>query len=148
MYILPPVHELTVVGVFDAGVPNRERVVLRPTETLNLASFALVLSAVSDGGVIPLADQFFWLGEKWVTPPAWIVVFTGPGQYREGGHQTTGEPVLELHWGRASVVLNIPGIALSIVRIGAITSQIDLSQSQKALSSGAQTKNKLSKGGP
>ncbi|NOT08068.1 MAG: hypothetical protein HOP28_07675 [Gemmatimonadales bacterium] len=133
MYILPPVHELTIVGVFDAGVPNKERVVLRPTETLNLAAFALVLSTVADGGVLPLADQFFWFGEKWVTPPAWIVVYTGPGQYRESAYQGTGEPVLELHWGRSTVVLNLPDIALSLVRIGAITSQIDLAQAHKAL---------------
>lgn len=123
MYILPPVHELTFVGLFDAGVPNRERLVLRPTEPLNLAGFALVVSAVGDGGVTPLPDQFFWFGERWVVPPAWIVVFTGPGAFREGAHQETGEPVLELHWGRRNVFLSDPRLAVSLLRIGAITTQ-------------------------
>ncbi len=123
MFVLPPVHELSIVGIFDPGVPNRERVVLRPTEEINLASFALLLSLqTSEGGVTPLPDQFFWFGERWLTPPAWLVVFTGPGSYQEGAHETTGEPVLELHWGRASTCLDLPGLAVSLVRMSGISS--------------------------
>lgn len=123
MYILPPMHELAIVGVFDAGVPNKERIVLRPMEPLNLAGFAIVLSLRGDNdAVTPLRDHFFWLGERWLTPPAWIVVFTGPGAFREGAHQTSGEPVLELHWGSPSVLLGAPGLVLSVIRIGAISS--------------------------
>ena len=125
MYILPPVHELTIVGVFEAGVPNRERIILRPTEPINLASFALVLTMTGqDGLVIPLPDHFFWLGERWLVPPAWIVVFTGPGRYQEGIHGSSGVPVIELHWGKSSVLFGPPGIAVSLIRISAIASTI------------------------
>ena len=124
MYILPPVHELSVVGIFDPGIPNRERIVLRPTQPLNLAAFALILSATAPEGVTPIPNQFLWLGERWLSPPAWIVVFTGPGRFQEGAHQTTGEPVLELHWGQPGVVLGRPGVAVSVIRIGALTSQV------------------------
>lgn len=124
MYILPPVHELTVVGVVDAGVPNSERIVMRPTQPINLAGFALILSISSQEGVTPIPDQFFWLGERWISPPAWIVVFTGPGVFRESKHQTTGEQVLELHWGRTGVVFGQSGIAVSILRIGGLSSHL------------------------
>ncbi|MBK7834371.1 MAG: hypothetical protein IPK33_03335 [Gemmatimonadetes bacterium] len=123
MFILPPVHELTIVGVHDAGVPNRERIVLRPTEPLNLAAFALLLSLRNpDGTIVPIPDQFFWLGERWLAPPAWIVVFTGPGAYREGAHETSGAPVIELHWGRSAVVLDTPNVVVSLVRLAGLNS--------------------------
>lgn len=136
MYIIPPVHELTIVGVFDAGSPNLERIVLRPTESLNLAGFALILGVpLSGGGVTPLADQFFWFGEKWISPPSWVVVFTGPGQFREGTHPTSGEPVLELHWGRGNVVFGSHALSVSIVRLGGISSHL-LQPSQEVPKSG------------
>ena len=122
MHILSPVHELAIIGAYDVGVPNRERVVLRPTESLNLAEFALILTTQIEGGLRPLADQFFWFGEKWVAPPAWIVIFTGPGSYREGAHESTGEPVLELHWGRPTAVLHLPDVVVALIRIGALSS--------------------------
>jgi hypothetical protein len=121
---VPPVHELAIVGAFEAGVPNRERIVIRPTEAVNLAGFGLVLSLVNDdGSVTPVPNHFLWLGDRWVVPPTWLVVFTGPGAFREGAHQETGAPVLEFHWGLQSVVLGTPRIALSIVRFGGLSSQ-------------------------
>jgi hypothetical protein len=123
MYIIPPVHELAIVGVFDPGIPNRERIVLRPTEAVNLAAFGLLLSVTGDGGgVFPISDQFFWFGGRWITPPCWLVVFTGPGQYNEGMHETSGEPVLEFHWAKRAVVLGEKNISVSVIRLGGISS--------------------------
>jgi len=124
MHILPPVHEFGTVGIFDSGVPNRERIVMRPTQILNLAEFALTVSSVDDNGsVTPIPDLFLWLGELWVTPPSWIVVFTGPGSFNQGAHSQTGETVFELHWGRANTIFGSPNLAVSLLRIGGISSQ-------------------------
>jgi|SRR6185312_7368450 len=122
MYILPPVHELSVTGIFDAGVPNRERIVLRPTQAVNLAAFALSLCVSQQEGVTPIPDQFFWLGERWVTPPAWIVVFTGPGSFQVSPHQTTNEPVFELHWGRSNTIFGQTGLSVGLFRLGGLSS--------------------------
>jgi hypothetical protein len=117
---MPPIHELTIVGTFDVGVPNLERIILRPMETLNLAAFALVLSYETDSSSIaPLPNHFLWLGDRWVHPPSWIVVYTGPGGFRETVHVDTGAPILEYHWGLHSVALSSPRIAVSLFKLSA-----------------------------
>jgi hypothetical protein len=53
--ILETIHELTIVGVADPGIPNQERIIIRQTQTVNLAGFGLYLGVLrSDGMILPL----------------------------------------------------------------------------------------------
>jgi hypothetical protein len=123
MHVLPPVHEFSIVGVYDPGAANRERIILRPTQRLNLAEFAICISHVhADGSVTPIPDLFLWLGDFWIAPPCWVVIFTGPGAFRQTTDTPSGELVFELHWGRANTIFNGGNLAVSLVRLGAINS--------------------------
>lgn len=119
--IIPPVTELSLVGVSEPGVANHERIVLRPTEPTNLAQFGIFVGYKNPNGPItPLIDNFFWFGELVVEPPSWIVVYTGPGQYQQSTIQGTGHLVHSLHWGRPVTLFNHPSFVPVLFRMDAI----------------------------
>lgn len=121
--ILPVVYELSMIGVVDAAVPNRERIVLRPTQTINLAQFGIILGQKGDNELVtPLLDHFFWFGEFVVQPPCWLVVYTGPGVFSQTRDPVSNETAYSLHWGKTTTVFDLPSIVPVVVRIGAILS--------------------------
>jgi hypothetical protein len=124
MIYIPPIPELSVYGVIECGVPNLERICLRPSEEVNLAHFALLL-AIRDkvtGELTPVNDHFFWFGEKIVTPPAWIIIFTASGE-----NKTVIEKGLPVHifcWGKKNVLFNVrPNVTIVplLFRIGSFS---------------------------
>jgi hypothetical protein len=120
MYVLPLVSELSLFGVYDANVPNKERVVLRPTQEVSLARFCLLVAVQSaQGGVLPIPDQFLWLGDLIVKPPAWLVVFTGPGTYNV--QQQGPDTIYTFFWGRPSTIFTNPGIMPVVARLDALS---------------------------
>lgn len=119
--VIPPVLELSLVGIADAGIPNRERIVLRPAESINLAQCGIFLCQRGNDGVItPLVDHFFWFTEVVATPPSWIMVYTGKGEPTQSQLPESGQTVYSLHWGKDYTLFNIPGVAPVIFRIGGI----------------------------
>ena len=118
---LPTVHELSIVGVFDAGVPNRERLVLRPTEVTNLANFMVVLGIRNpDGTAFPLGEHTFWLGEKTIAPPSWIFLYTGSGQAQDTVLPESKEPAYVFHWGKPVTLFSNDKIVPMIFRLGGV----------------------------
>lgn len=119
--IIAPVVELTLVGVADAGVPNEERIGLRPTEPVNLAQFGLMVGlSHPNGAVTPLRDNFFWFGELIIEPPSWVVVYTGRGQYQESVLRDSGHKLYALYWGRPSTMFDWPNIVPVLFRADAV----------------------------
>ena len=108
MYVLPPVFELSFVGVSDPGVPNFERIVLRPTEELNLAQFGVFLGSANVQGTAatPLPDQFFWFGELVVQPPSWILLYTGRGEFTMSHVPPDDVPAYSFHWGKSHTLFD------------------------------------------
>jgi hypothetical protein len=105
--IFPPPLELSLFGLLDPGVAGKERIILRPTESVNLAQFGILLGyKLENGNVIPLYDNFFWFGEIVVPTPSWIVVFTGKGQFNVSKHPQTGQPAYILFWGREGTIFH------------------------------------------
>lgn len=128
--ILPVVYELSMIGVLDAGVPNQERIIMRPTEPVNLAQFGIILALKSENELVtPLRDHFFWFGEFVTQPPCWLIVYTGPGDFTQTHVPVTGEIVYSLHWGKPNTVFNQPNIVPVVLRIGGILSGRQLLQS-------------------
>jgi hypothetical protein len=120
MIYIPPIAELSIHGVFEAGVPNRERVCLRPTETINLAFFGVLLARrnPADGSLSPIVDQLFWFGEKEVSPPSWIMLLTGKGETKtitESEH-----PIHLFFWGKEHTIFQLENIIPVVFRFGNI----------------------------
>ena len=92
--------DLRVVGLFDANVPNSERILIRPVLRASLAGWGIAAGfGSSDGSAFPVYDHVFWFPDIVVEPPSWIYVYTGNGQVK----QTTmpnGEPAMVFHWQR------------------------------------------------
>jgi len=117
MQILP-IFQLSLIGVEDAGIPNKERVILRPTERVNLAEFGMLIGIQNQGFTSPLNETFFWFGEILIDPPSWLFIYTGKGEFRESQMPTTGEKAYVFHWGRPITAFNNPSIVPIIFRIG------------------------------
>lgn len=111
MIYLPPIFELTIFGVIDPGVPNRERILIRPTEEINLAQCGIFLGIKGEKDLTtPLNDQFFWFGDLVVSPPSWLVVYTGPGSFEETKLPDSGQTAYSFHWGKERTVFHEPNI--------------------------------------
>jgi hypothetical protein len=114
-FLLP---DLRVVGLFDAGVPNSERIVIRPNRQVSLAGFGLAVGvSAGDVGALPIYDNVFWFPDMLVEPPAWLFLYTGKGTTR----QTTlpaGEPALVFHWQRPYVVFGHAELVPVLFRVG------------------------------
>ena len=99
--LLQPIYEIALIRVVNPGIPNRERIILRPTEKVDLGRFAILIGLQSPvaGMLQPIPGEFFWFGDRVIEPPAWLVVYTGPGEYRETQIVETQEPAHVFHMG-------------------------------------------------
>jgi hypothetical protein len=112
-----------MIGVVDAAVPNKERILLRPTMPVNLAQFGIILAIKSQDEIFtPMLDHFFWFGEFTVQPPCWLVVYTGPGEFMKTRVPVGDEIAYSLHWGKPTTVFNEPNIVPVVLRIAGILS--------------------------
>ncbi len=104
-----PLDELTIVGVYGRGVANQERILIRPSTTdsqpVNLNPYGLMLAYQGmDGALYPMRDNFIWLGNTLVEANSYLLIYTGPGEFRES-KLDTGEKVYVSHWGKDRTVL-------------------------------------------
>jgi len=118
----PPqvISELALVGVAYAGVPNEERVVIRPTQTLQLSTFGVAAGSfdAATGGTRPFFDSVFWFPDLFVSPPAWILLYTGIGTPRSTQLEN-GEALITLFWQRKLTVFDNPHVLPVLFRLGA-----------------------------
>lgn len=120
MYVAP-VFELSLVGVAQANVPNQERILIRPTQEVDLTEFAVLLGYRADGGsLIPLWDYFYWFGNISVSPPSWICLYTGTGTYSQGPFPETGELIHSFYWGRSKTIFPTHRFVPLLIRIGGL----------------------------
>lgn len=121
--IFPSIPELLLYGVFDRGIPNQERIVLRAQVYLNLAPYGLLLTAQQGNVGTPYMDQFFWFGETVLDPNTWVYVYTGAGIPRMTKTSITNEPAYVIHWNRADVIFTQDFLQPTLIRIGAAVNQ-------------------------
>jgi hypothetical protein len=118
----PPVIDLSMIGVFDAGVPNKERIYLRPTDVIKLTGFGLFLARLDPetGTVRPIHNFCFWFDDREVEPPSWICIYTGKGT----PNQTTtkdGQPHYTYFWGNSSTLFGNPSMTAVLFKPNAIS---------------------------
>lgn len=115
------VTEISVVGVFDRGIPNQERVVLYVNETVNLGQYGLMVGVRgSDGTAFPIRDNLFWFGDGFVNRGDWIFVYTGPGEPRTTALPNTQERLYSIHWGRTQTMLHHHDVVPILFRVDAV----------------------------
>lgn len=101
---------LRVVGLFDSGVPNGERIVLEPTFRASLIGHGLAVGIdAGDAGAFPIYDNVFWFPDIIVEPPSRIFIYTGKGS-TEHTKAADGVPALVFHWQRQTTVFDHPDI--------------------------------------
>lgn len=111
--------ELSLIGVFDRGVPNQEHVAIRVDAHVDMASYGMLVGwAAVGGGVLPVPNNFFWFGNGLLSPGDWIFLYTAPGQARVDTLKD-GKRLCVLHWGRTQTMFHTPSYVPLLVRIDA-----------------------------
>lgn len=119
--IFPPILELSMLGVYEAAVPNRERIILRPTDTVNLAQYCILVGyRTPEGQTIPVWDNMFWFGDLNVSPPGWIILLTGEGETKVDQRTANGQPAHIFYWGRKQTIFNRPDFIPVLIQIGSV----------------------------
>ena len=118
--------------VFEAGVPNRERIVFRPTASVELSGYGVwICLQLADGTVRPITNYSFWFGKVKVDPPSWVVIFTGKGEYRVVEHSETKEPIYCFHWGSEQTLFNHRVVVPVIYRFDSFSIGVQMSPIQE-----------------
>lgn len=119
--IVADIFELTIVGVFDRGVPNRERIALQANDTVNLGRYGLMIGVRGDtGSAFPIRDNLLWFGDGFLEKGDWLFVYTGPGQPKVTKLPSNEERLISAHWGRTQTVLHNPDIVPILFRVDAV----------------------------
>ena len=119
--IVDTITELVVVGVYDRGKPNLERIILRANELINVGQFGLMLGiGQQEGAAIPIRDNLYWFGDGYVTTGDWVFVYTGPGENRIDDVPGSTEKIYSLHWGRPQTILTHSGIVPILFRVDGV----------------------------
>lgn len=114
------VTELALIGVADAGVPNQERVIIRPTQAVDLRNFAVLAGKLdrSTGGAAPYFDAAFWFPADSAAPPSWLVVYTGRGTPRRTVAQN-GDVIQTFFWQRQHTLFGAADVVPVLIRLDA-----------------------------
>jgi hypothetical protein len=110
---------LEIFGIYDRGVPNSERIVLYANQTVDLVNYFIIIGLRGQLGVdkiIPIPDQFLWLGQNTIQASGWIFIFTGPGKQSITKEINTNEPLLNLYWNKPDVILGHNDLVPALVR--------------------------------
>ena len=118
----PPILELTVTGLHDRGVANRERIQIRVDMDVRLAGFCIVHGTWIDGSTTlhPSGSHFFQFPDVEAKAGSWIFIYTGPGETRSTRLSGTLQPALALHWGCSETIFGEPNESFAILRIGGV----------------------------
>jgi len=118
------ITELTLMGVFDRGIPNAERVVIRVDEYVDMASFVLLQAKAGEiGGAVPIRDSMFWFGNGLLEPGDWIFIYSAVGESKvvdAPGAQGAKQKMVLLHWQRSQTMFHTPEIVPILARIDAL----------------------------
>lgn len=115
------IDELQLYGVYDSGIPNLERIVIRVLQSVDMGEFGLMLGIRGHGGsAIPIQDNMLWFGHGYLSAGDWIFVYTSPGQAKVIDVPNTEGRIVSVHWGKSVTIFNGPEFLPILFRIGAI----------------------------
>lgn len=109
--------QLEIFGVYDRGIPNAERIVLRANRAVDLTNYAVLLGFDQNNSVFPFTDNFLWLGAKTLSVPSWVFIYTGQGKESVSQEIHTKDPVHALYWEKPTIILSNPQIVPVLVQL-------------------------------
>lgn len=115
------IPEIQVVGVFDRGVPNKERIAFRVTENVELLQFAVVLLSESQlHGTYnyPANDHIFFFGDCSAAAGTWVFLYTSAGRFTVT-KVGTSEPAMVFFWGKSKTILHQASISPVLIKLEA-----------------------------
>lgn len=119
--MIQQITEIDLLGVWDRGVPNTERVVMQCHAGVELGDYCLVCGPPSPtGGIHPSPHHFYKFPFILVAPGSWIVLYTGRGQQFVAPMAGTNQPVHALYWGRDFTIFSDPAWSPALLRISGI----------------------------
>jgi hypothetical protein len=119
--IVDLIEELAVVGIFDRGIPNQERIVILANESVNLGKYGIMLGLrASDGSAFPIRDNLLWFGNGWIQKGDWIFIYTGPGVAKATTLPNAEEKLYSIHWGRKQTILHAQEVVPILFRVDAV----------------------------
>lgn len=121
------IEELSVVGVYDAGVPNLERVVVRVLQPVDLGQYGLMIGIRGPNGTaFPLRDNLLWFGNGWVAKGDWLFIYTAPGEGRVTPLPNNEEKLYSVHWGKKQTIFQNQDLVPILFRMDGIQVPTDL----------------------
>lgn len=119
--IVADIFELTIVGVYDRGVPNRERIVLAANQQVNMGQYGLMIGIRGpEATAVPIRDNLLWFGDGLVNKGDLIFAYTGPGAPRVTPVPNNPERLITVHWGRSTVFLGDENLVPILFRVDAV----------------------------
>jgi hypothetical protein len=119
--IVATVDELVIMAVLERGVPNKECVVIRADENVNLGRYGLMLGISSgSNSAWPIKDNLLWFGDGWIKKDDWLFVYTGPGHPTSNLLPNTGETTYSIHWGRSRTIFHTREVVPILFRVDAV----------------------------
>lgn len=119
--IVGDINEIKIIGVYDRGIPNQERIVLYAEETVNLGQYGLMIGIRAQGNTaFPIRDNLFWFGDAIITKGDWIFVYTGPGTPTGTNLPNTQQHAYTIHWGRSTTILASNEVVPILFRVDAV----------------------------
>lgn len=112
---------LEMYGIYERGVPNAERIVLRAHQPVDLSRYGLILGLTGrDNSIVPARDNFLWLGNIALGSPGWVFVYTGTGTPGPSIEVHTKEPLQVLYWDKAFAVFTEPSFTAALIQFGEV----------------------------
>ncbi|WP_096697747.1 hypothetical protein [Polaromonas sp. AER18D-145] len=119
--ILETISEIQIVAVLERGVPNKEAIALKAIETIDTASFGLLLGMARDDGLaVPFHDHFFWLGGAILNPGDYIFVNTGDGEARINDSVDKLNKLYSVYWKKSSTLFADSRIVPVLIKMGSV----------------------------
>lgn len=106
---LPPLP-LHMLGVWDRGVPNRERIVLRADAFLDITRLFVAPAVRGEDGGYRLGRPFAVGQQEVLAPGQHLVIYTGPGSPVNTFILGTNDPALVVHLGAPVTLFGDPSV--------------------------------------
>ena len=119
--ILASITELSVIGVYDRGVANLERIVIQANQAVNLGQFGIMLGyRTADGLANPYNDHLFWFGDGILQQGDWIFVYSGQGEPKASEVPGQNQKIYTVHWGKGTTIFAHSEITPILFRADAV----------------------------
>ncbi|MGZ8947797.1 MAG: hypothetical protein ACXW1W_20515 [Methylococcaceae bacterium] len=130
--IVDQITEITLMGILDRGIPNKECIAMQVKDRVNLGQYGIMLGVYSESKLArPFQDNLFWFGDGLVEEGDWIFINTGDGEPRTSETIDKQNSIYSLFWKKKNTIFantNIVPILFKIEAVNILEPPIDVLQ--------------------